>query len=538
MKGADHPWWKKAVVYQIYPRSFQDSTGNGIGDLRGISTRLDYLEELGIDVIWLSPIQKSPQKDFGYDISDYCAVDPIFGSMEDFDSLVEGVHRRGMKIILDGVFNHSSDQHPWFQQARSSRDNPYRSWYIWHHGSKKPNNWASVFGGSAWSRDDCCGDWYLHSFLPSQPDLNWRNPAVVKAVLDSMRFWLEKGVDGFRLDVFNCYFKDKQLRSNPKRWDPVGMMGALFYPFVGQHHKFDRDQPEMFEVLSQMRSLVDEYQGMLVGETLDERFVYANAGQYCGRDKLHMAFNFRLLHSKWGAKSFSHAIRQWVADLSEQGWPSWVLSNHDFPRQASRWGDGEQAKLVALMALSLSGTPFLYYGEELGMKDAKLQRSALQDPAGRRFWPFFKGRDGCRTPMLWSDEKHAGFTAGEPWLPLPSAQRRSTAMAQLSDPDSVLWTYRRLLALRRREVTLQIGELVWPERESSGLLIWQRRQECDCLLIILNMRKKKQSYSLSEGEYQLIFSTQRQRTGLEQGPLILDGYEGVILRLKASDSAV
>ena len=428
-------WWKHGTVMQVYPRSYRhcaraesercdgkklgfDGDGRAVGTLRGIIESLDYLSNtLGVDALWLSPIQPSPNADFGYDQSDYVGVDSMYGCEKDFDELVSECHAREMKIILDGVFNHTSDQHPWFIASRSSTKSEKRDWYIW--SDRVPNNWKANFGGSAWTKDESSGQYYLHSFLPSQPDLNYRNPAVVDAVLDCMRFWLDKGVDGFRLDVFNCYFKDEWMRSNPRRYDPIGLAGALFFPFISQHHIRDRDQVHyMLQVLKRMRNLVDEKPGrMLVGETLDETFLYKNASQYCGSDKLNLAFNFRLLHSSWGAARFRRAIEQWTSALDEEGWPTWVVSNHDMKRHATRWSARTPAKtdlrmkLIALMLMTLRGTPFLYYGEEIGMREASVPKSRIVDPPGKRYYPFYKGRDGCRTPMQWNGSKseNAGF---------------------------------------------------------------------------------------------------------------------------------
>jgi len=433
-------WAARGVVYQIYPRSLQDSNDDGIGDLPGILARLDDLAALGVDVLWLSPVHPSPQADFGYDVADYDDIDPIFGTMADFDRLLEACHARGMRLLLDGVYNHTSSAHRWFQQSRDP-SSPYRDWYIWRD---EPNNWASTFGGSAWTRD---GDqYYLHTFAAEQPDLNWRNPSVQKAILDSMEFWYRRGVDGFRLDVFNCYRKHPDLLSNPRRWHP----GGLFYPFIGQHHVNDRDQADLREVLGAMRALADQYGALLVGETMDENFRYERARDYVGAGQLHMAFHFGLLHSRWRADRLVEAIRSWVEGLPPDGWPTWVLSNHDFKRHPTRWGGGDGcAKAAAALALLLPGTPFLYYGEEVGMPESRLARRDIVDPPGRRFWPFFKGRDGARTPMPWTDAQGAGFTGGQPWLPIDPSYVTRNVEAQRRDPNSVWSTYQRLLHLRR-----------------------------------------------------------------------------------------
>ncbi|MBW2258408.1 MAG: MBL fold metallo-hydrolase, partial [Deltaproteobacteria bacterium] len=395
------PWWKTGVSYQIYPRSFMDSDGDGIGDLRGILDRLDYLNDgteqsLGVDALWLSPFYPSPQKDFGYDIANFCAVDPVFGTMDDFRELVDQAHARGMRIIIDWVVNHTSDQHPWFLASRSSRTDEKRDWYLWRDAvdGRPPNNWASTFGGSGWTWDPATTQYYYHSFLDSQPDLNWRNPAVQQAILDAMQFWLDLGVDGFRHDVFNCYFKDADFRSNPRRLNPAGWV----YAYIGQRHLYDRDQPEMREALDAMRAVVDALPDrMMVGETLDDDSRYARAASYCDTPGkgLHLAFNFHLLRSRWGARHFARAIRAWDAALPE-GWPTWVLSNHDYRRQFSRFDRGRhgeaRSKLAAILLMTLRGVPFLYYGEEIGMAEGRLRRAEIVDPPGKLFWPFFKGR--------------------------------------------------------------------------------------------------------------------------------------------------
>lgn len=508
-------WWKSAVFYQIYPRSFLDTNADGIGDLRGISEKLDYLaNELGVTCLWLSPIQCSAHQDFGYDISNYCDVDPIFGSMVDFNNLIDQVHRRGMKLILDGVFNHSSDQHPWFQASRKPNSQK-REWYIWR--DKIPNNWASVFGGKAWTKDSN-GSYYLHSFLPSQPELNWRNEDLRQAIYQSMRFWLDLGIDGFRLDVFNCYLKHKELLSNPYRFDPVGMLSRLVYPYINQHHIHDRDQPELFEVLKEMRSIVDQYDGVLVGETLDERFLYAKASQYCGSEKLHLTFDFRLLHSRFGAKSFHNAIVHSVNTT----WPSWVLSNHDFRRHASRWGsDPRKLKLLAVLSLTLKGTPFLYYGEEIGMTEGSLRKQEIVDPIGKTFWPFFKGRDGCRTPMQWDGSKNAGFTSNQPWLPVQPGYVQTNVAQQIAEEGSILSTYRNVIRLRKRIAALSVGDMQLPQKPHPVILNWVRFTPNERVGVVLNMSKKPHKWNW-EGE--LLY-----RTG-EGNSTTLAAFEAVIYR--------
>ena len=474
-----HRWYHTGAVYQIYPRSFQDSDGDGIGDLPGLLSRLDYIQSLGMAAVWLSPVHPSPQADFGYDVADYIGIDPIFGTLDDMDRLIAECHARGLKVILDGVFNHTSDQHAWFQASRSSRDDPKRDWYIWR--DTVPNNWASTFGGSAWTHDEATNAYYLHSFLPSQPDLNWRNPDVVNAVLDVLRFWFERSIDGFRLDVFNCYLKDAELRRNPTRWQPAG----LLYRYIGQHHIHDRDQPDLPAALGRMRAVADEYDAVLIGETLDERFRYDRAADFVGDDQLHMAFHFALLHSRWSSKKLARAIRSQLDALPDDGWPTWVLSNHDFKRHPTRWGGGDaRAIAAACLALTLPGTPFLYYGEEMGMVEGRLKKDQIVDPPGKRFWPIFKGRDGARTPMQWTSE--GGFTTGTPWLPMNADHPTRHVAGQEEDPMSVLNAYRALLRLRQDHVALRDGRIEWPARDHEAVLSFERGADAEVVRVLIN----------------------------------------------------
>ncbi len=541
---AELPWWKRGVVYQIYPRSFMDSDGDGVGDLQGILERLDHLAELGVDALWLSPIQPSPDADFGYDISDYCDVDPRYGDLAGFDALVAACRERGMRVVLDGVFNHSSDQHPWFLESRSSRDNPKADWYTWRDGkggpgeTGAPNNWASTFGGPAWSWDPVRQQYYHHSFLPQQPDLNWRNPEVVDAIEGVLRFWLERGVDGFRLDVFNSYFVHPDLPSNPRTWNPAG----LVYGYIGQRHIHDRDQADMAIALRMMRRVVDERPGrFLVGETLDEDRRYRKAARYAGdgEDQLHLAFNFHLLRSRWSARAFHEAIRAWSEALGPQGWPTWVLSNHDFPRHASRWGGrwaDARCKLAAILALTLRGTPFLYYGEEIGMRERKLARVEIQDPVGRRFWPVHPGRDGCRTPMPWEPGPHAGFTRGQPWLGLHPDHPQRHVAAQRDDPASILGCYRALIALRRAHPVLQSGAMGLPDKPHAAVLSYLRSLGEQRVLVLLNMSPRPQRWP-EPGQRRLLYGTHPTRPAtLEGGEHELAPHEGLVLGSEPSSA--
>lgn len=486
------PWWASAVVYQLYLRSFRDSNGDGIGDLDGARAGLDALCELGVDTLWLSPIHPSPDRDFGYDVADYDAVHPLFGGMPALERFLDAAQERGLRVLLDGVFNHTSDQHPWFQDSRQGPAAALRDWYHWHRSETPPNNWASTFGGPAWSRDRGCGDWYLHSFAPEQPDLNWSHPPVAEAVLASMERWLERGVSGFRLDVFNCYHKSPGLPDNPLRTDLVGRAARPVYPFIGQHHVHDRDRPELLQTLARMRALADRYDAVLVGETLDERLRYERAGDYAGPGLLHLAFHFRLLHSPWSASAFHGAISAWSRDQQGERWPTWVLGNHDFRRMASRWAGRSDAetdarvRLAMVLQLCLRGPAFLYQGDELGLRETPLSRRQLQDPPGRRFWPLYRGRDGCRSPYPWTAEPGAGFSTAEPWLPLPPDHLSRNLEVQRHAVDSPWQTLRALIRLRRETPALCHGAMVLEPRDGE-LLRWTRVAEGRSVEVVLNM---------------------------------------------------
>jgi alpha-glucosidase len=453
------PWWQDAVIYQICPRSFADADGDGVGDLRGIIAHLDHLNDgtpnsLGVEAIWLSPIYPSPGYDFGYDVADYCDIDPLFGTLADFDLLVAEAHRRGIRVVMDMVVNHTSHEHPWFVESRASRMSPKRDWYIWHDarpGGGRPNKWESVFGGRAWEWDEATGQYYYHMFLKEQPDLNWRNPDVRRAVMQAFRFWLERGVDGFRLDVVNAYFKDADLRDNPSK---LGIRG-----YDRQAHVYDMDRPELIAVYRELNTLLREYgEHMAVGEIMEA--THAKVARYSAAGLLPLAFNFEFTNQPWRAGAFAGAIARCEAALGEAGWPCYVLSNHDVPRHVSRYGGRfavERAKLAAAMLLTLRGTPFLYYGEEIGMRNGHIARAQIQDPPGKRYWPIYGGRDPERTPMPWSAEDGAGFTGGRPWLPINPDFRSINVAAQRDDPRSVFAWYRQLIWLRKSSVALRRG---------------------------------------------------------------------------------
>ncbi|GIW45424.1 MAG: oligo-1,6-glucosidase [Candidatus Binatia bacterium] len=488
-------WWRSAVFYEIYVRSFQDSNGDGVGDLEGIIQRLDYLndgspESLGIDALWLTPIYPSPLRDFGYDVADYCNVHPSYGDLGTFDRLVEGAHRRGIRIILDFVPNHTSSEHPWFIQSRSSRSNEKRDWYIWRDPApdgEPPNNWVSSFGGSAWTFDPATAQYYLHSFLPEQPDLNWRNPQVVQAMEQVLRFWLDRGVDGFRVDVIHKLLKDRELRNNPK---PPPEEEHPVYHFGSQVHLYDEDQPEVHDIIRGWRRLLDRYgDRMMVGEVylFDTHRVARYYGN--GHDELHLAFNFRFLWSPWDAQSFRREVEAIEAALPSGAQPTYVLSSHDAPRHRTRFDHPAlgpaRARVAALMLLTLRGTPFLYYGEEIGMHDVPVPAERIQDPVGKRFPGL--GRDPERSPMQWSAAPHAGFSTAEPWLPVGPAYESCNVEAQKNDPHSLLSFYRQLIWKRKHSSALQQGgyrSLDAPD----GVFAYERNHSDQTLFVALNFQ--------------------------------------------------
>ncbi|MES2260269.1 MAG: alpha-amylase family glycosyl hydrolase [Pseudomonadota bacterium] len=460
-------WWRSAVIYQVYPRSFLDSNGDGVGDLPGITAKLDYIASLGVDIVWISPFFTSPMKDFGYDVADYCGVDPLFGTLADFDQLVARAHALGLKIIIDQVLSHSADAHPWFVESRRSRDNAKADWYVWadqQADGTPPNNWLSVFGGSAWQWDTRRGQFYLHNFLSSQPDLNFHQPAVRQAHLENLRFWLERGVDGFRLDACNFHFHDRQLRSNPPAALRDSTMVSSANPYGMQAHIHDKTQPENVPFLQEIRSLLNEYGAIAIGEIGADDSLAVMGDYTTGGDKLHMAYSFNLLTSEFSAAHIRTQVEQFEARVAD-GWASWSVGNHDSARVMTRWG-GEQpspelAKVVLAMQLALKGTPCLYQGDELALTEADLPFEALQDPYGITFWPEFKGRDGCRTPMPWqADRPHAGFSSAAPWLPVPP-EHAARAVDRQGGADSPLTFARNILAWRRGVAQLGLGDIVF-----------------------------------------------------------------------------
>jgi alpha-glucosidase len=539
-------WWQTGVIYQIYPRSFKDTTGNGVGDLAGIIEELDYLSEtLGVDAIWLSPFYPSPMADFGYDISDYTDVAPLFGDLATFDELVAGAHRRGLKIIVDFVPNHTSDQHPWFIESRASRDDPKRDWYIWADpkpdslgppGSSPPNNWLAVFGGLAWEWDVATGQYYLHSFLKEQPDLNWRNPAVKAAMFDVVRFWLERGVDGFRIDVAHYIMKDPELRDNPPNPGSERSIHRPLGNYDSQLHLYDKGHPDGHIVFRELRQLLDAYgveqPRMTIGEI--HIFDWQKWASYYGQhlDELHMPFNFALLGVEWQAQAVRQAVDSLEAALPPGAWPNYVLGNHDESRIASRYGR-PQARLAAMLLLTLRGTPTLYYGDEIGMTDVPIPPEQQQDPWGLRVPGL--GRDPCRTPMQWNSTANAGFSSpGEClWLPLADDYREVNVERQLAEPTSILNLYRRLLAYRRGTPALQWGNYQPIDSVPETCYAFLRQAGDRRVLVVLNFSDQEQRMALPALDVgTILISTHLDcEEPVNLAELVLRGNEGVIVEL-------
>jgi len=501
------PWWKHAVFYELYPRSFADSDNNGLGDINGITSKLDYLKQLGVDAIWITPCYPSPQVDFGYDVSDYENIDPQYGTLADFDRLVSEGQKRGIRIIMDFVMNHTSDRHPWFIDSKSSKTAARRDWYMWREGKgpqQPPNNWISTFGGSAWKWDPTTSQFYYHYFYAEQPDLNWRNPAVKQAMFDTTRFWYKRGVAGFRLDAVDTLYEDPQLKDNPikpgrnKYGDPI------------DERINNTKLPEVHDTLRELRGVADEYNAVLIGETwtdnIDELKTY-----YGGHgNELHMPMDF--MFTEVNKLSPSEFRRQINAIQSSGGWPVFVLSNHDIRRSYERYGDGihndQIAKLMAALYLTLRGTPIMYYGEELGMQnnDPK-RREDVKDPIGKLGWPKDKGRDGERTPMQWNNTANAGFSTAKPWLPVTPTYRTHNVTDEDKDPDSILNFYRRVLALRHQHPALLDGDYTGLNEEDPNVLAYLRRAQGKNLIVVLNMSAKPQSIHLNVAQQNIASSS-------------------------------
>jgi alpha-glucosidase len=537
--SSGHLWWQTGVIYQVYPRSFRDSSGNGVGDLPGIVEGLEYLATtLGVDALWLSPFYPSPMADFGYDVSDYTGVDPLFGTLVDFDRLVSRAHQLGLRMIVDLVPNHTSDQHPWFVKSRSSRENARRDWYIWadpNPDGSLPNNWLSVFGGPAWEWDARTAQYYLHSFLREQPDLNWRNPAVKEAMFDVTRFWLERGVDGFRIDVAHYIMKDPELRDNPPNPSRAKSLHRPLGDYDSQFHIHDLNHPDAHGVYREFRQLLDAYSEerarMAVGEV--HIFDLAQWATYFGRDldELHMPFNFHLLNTPWQARAVRDLVEALERTLPPGAWPNYVLGNHDEPRLASRYGRA-QARVAAMLLLTLRGTPTLYYGDEIGMADVPIPAEQQQDPWGIRVPGL--GRDPCRTPMQWTPGPNAGFSSPETrglWLPLAADYEQINVEREMEEPTSILNLYRKLLAYRRATPALQWGSYKTLENLSADCYTFRRQAGGQRVLVALNFSGEDQSISLpGRGGGTIVISTHLDREGkVDLDDLGLRADEGLIV---------
>ncbi|MCC8179558.1 MAG: alpha-glucosidase [Planctomycetes bacterium] len=535
-------WWRGCVIYQIYPRSYLDTNGDGIGDLNGVTAKLDYLRDLGVDAIWLSPFFKSPMHDFGYDVSDYRDIDPMFGTLRDFDRLVEETHKRGLKLIIDQVISHTSNQHPWFIESASSCDNAKADWYVWVDAEKDgtpPNNWLSNFGGQAWEWNTKRMQYYLHHFLASQPDLNFYNPEVRAALLDVFRFWLDRGVDGFRLDTVNYYYHDAELRSNPPL--PEGVVFAtapLSNPYSFQDHIYDKTRPENLNFLEDLRRLTDSYQDrMLVGELgVDGPDVGKFLSQYTEKGKrLHMAYVFELLTEQYSAEH----IKQVTRDLTKaigNGWICWSVGNHDVARVISRWGlepyADRAAPLIFAMMLSLRGSSCVYEGEELGLSEAIIPYESLQDPYGIALWPEFKGRDGCRTPMPWEKAApNGGFSTAKPWLPVPPEHLDRAVDVQEKLPESVLVRFRKIAAWRKTQPLLRDSDINYLDSPESTLAFTRGGGNDGEILCLFNMSPEKKEIPITGQDWEPIEG--HTFTGkLDNGKAVLEGFAAGFYRMK------
>ncbi len=518
-------WWRSAVIYQVYPRSYQDETGDGVGDLRGITRRLPHIAELGADCIWLSPIFASPQADMGYDVSDYVAVDPLFGTMDDFDALITAAHDLGLKVIVDQVLSHTSDQHDWFKASRQDRSNDKADWYVWADpmpDGSPPTNWHSHFGGPAWEFDPARGQYYQHNFLTSQPDLNFHNPDVVEAILETCKFWLERGLDGFRLDTVNYYFHDQKLRSNPPAQAAPQVMATDLYGM--QDNIYNKTRPENLGFLEKLRALTDQYDDiMMVGEVgeMGHKSIEIMGRYTEGTNRLHMAYSFAMLGPDFNAEHFRNCIEGFQNGAPE-GHPYWSFSNHDVPRQVTRWAEHSvsedtMARFACAMLMSFEGTIGIYQGEELGQTETEMTFEELTDPPAIRYWPTVKGRDGCRSPMVWEkDAPNAGFSTGNPWLPVKPAQA-AKAVDQHGN-DSILAFYKDVIARRKASPAMAVGKTTFINLPEP-LLAFTRVAAGEVLTFVFNLSKDTHVVTI-EGDAALSFSGE---ATLSDGKLTLSG---------------
>jgi alpha-glucosidase len=500
-------WWRGGVIYQIYPRSLMDSNGDGVGDLQGIIAKLDYIASLHVDAIWISPFFKSPMKDFGYDISDYLEIDPLFGTMADFDQLIEKAHQLNIKVVIDQVLSHTSDQHHWFEQSRQSRDNDKADWYVWadpKEDGSAPNNWLAIFGGCAWEWEPRRQQYYLHNFLKSQPDVNFHCPQVRQTVLDNVEFWLKKGVDGFRLDAITFCYHDEQLRDNPAK-PKDKRQGRGFSednPYAYQYHYYNNTRPQTVGFIEELRALINRYPGAVtLGEVSSEDSLATMAEYTQGDDRLHMAYSFELLTDDFSAAYIRQTVEELEASIGD-GWPCWAIGNHDVKRVASRWGNDSvnptMVKMLNAMLFSLRGSVCSYQGEELGLTEAPIEFSQLQDPFGIAFWPMFKGRDGCRTPMPWVKEApNAGFSEATPWLPIDPLHNNSAVDVQEADQDSILNSYRHFLQWRKQQYILIEGDIQFIDSHPD-VLAFIRSQDQQRMLVLFNLSAAQQTFDLKE----------------------------------------
>ncbi len=509
---SDKDWWRGAIIYQIYPRSYQDSSGDGIGDLPGIVKRLPYIASLGVDAIWISPFFKSPMKDFGYDVSDYCDVDPMFGTLADFDELVTTAHGLGLKVMIDQVLSHTADNHEWFVESRASRDNAKSDWYVWSDpkpDGTPPNNWLSIFGGSAWQWDSRREQYYLHNFLTSQPDLNFHNNDVQDALLDVCRFWLDRGVDGFRLDTINFYFADKKLRDNPALTveERNGSIAPSVNPYNHQRHVYSKNQPENIAFLERFRALLDEYPAATsVGEVGDAQLGLELMGEYTkGTKRVHMCYSFEFLSAeKLDANRLTDIFSR-LSEVGQDGWACWALTNHDIQRHTTRWSLDEQGRRAyALLMMCLRGSLCLYQGEELGLPEADIKFEDLQDPYGVEFWPEYKGRDGCRTPMVWEAErKNGGFSDTKPWLPVSDNHIALSVDAQEKQNDSLLHYYRKAIEFRQQNTVLVKGSQTNPVVNGS-VVSFLREHDGQHMFCAFNLGDVEAKVEIPNGQWQLL----------------------------------
>ncbi|MBE8168778.1 MAG: alpha-glucosidase [Shewanella sp.] len=495
MTNTEIKWWQGAMIYQVYPRSFADSNADGIGDLKGITGKLEYIAGLGVGAIWISPFFKSPMKDFGYDISDYRDIDPLFGNMDDFDELLEKAHQLGLKIMIDQVLSHTSNDHFWFKESRESRNNDKSDWYVWADANEDgtpPNNWISIFGGVAWQWEPRRQQYYLHNFLNSQPDLNFHNPDVQQAVLDNVEFWLEKGVDGLRLDAINFCFHDKQLRDNPAK--PADKRQGRGFsednPYAFQYHHYNNTQPENLPFLEKLRSMMDKYPDTAALGEISSEDSLATMAEYTEKGLIHMGYSFELLTDDYSAKYIRETVQTLEAKVTD-GWPSWSVSNHDVTRVASRWSKNkpnpEQCKMITALVASLRGSICFYQGEELGLPEADIPFDQLQDPYGITFWPTFKGRDGCRTPMPWKhDQEFAGFGKHTPWLPISEEHKALSVDLQDADSNSTLNSFRAFMAWRKTQLPLISGDIEFIETEEP-ILMFKRHLNGETIVCGFNL---------------------------------------------------